>query len=141
MPVTSKATTTWTGDLTDGSGAVEFVSSRIGTYPINWKARSKGADATTTPEELIAAAHASCFSMALSNALAQNGTPAGTLTTTAAVAFVPGEGIKSSELNLKAEVEGLDAETFADIAEDAKKNCPVSQALAGIEITLNAQLV
>ena len=69
MPVTSKATTTWTGDLTDGSGAVEFVSSRIGTYPINWKARSKGADATTTPEELIAAAHASCFSMALSNAL------------------------------------------------------------------------
>jgi osmotically inducible protein OsmC len=141
MPITSKATTTWTGDLKDGSGAVEFVSSHIGTYPINWKTRSAGGDDTTTPEELIAAAHASCFSMALSAALAENGTPAGTLTTTAAAGFVAGKGITSSHLNLKAEVAGIDADSFADIAAEAKKNCPVSQALSGIEITLDAQLL
>lgn len=141
MPKTSKATTTWTGDLADGSGAVEFVSSKIGTYPVNWTARTQGEDAVTTPEELIAAAHASCFSMALTNALSENGTPPGTLTTTATVGFVPGKGITGSALSLKAEIEGLDAETFASIAEEAKKNCPVSQALAGIEITLDAKLV
>lgn len=140
MSATSKATTTWTGNLADGSGAVEFDSSHLGTFNVNWKARTEGSDATTTPEELIAAAHASCFSMALSNALTENGTPPGTLTTNAAVGFSPAAGITGSKLSVRAEVPGLDAETFADIAEDAKKNCPVSQALAGIEITLEAVL-
>jgi osmotically inducible protein OsmC len=140
MSLTSKATTTWTGTLAKGSGAVEFTSSKIGTYPINWNARTAGEDAVTTPEELIAAAHASCFSMALSNALEQNGTPAGTLYTTAEVGFTPGTGITGSHLHLKAEVEGLSNEDFQKVAEDAKKNCPVSQALAGIEITLTAEL-
>lgn len=140
MPVTNTATTTWHGSLFEGSGQVAFDTSHLGTFPINWKARSEGSDATTTPEELIAAAHASCFSMALSNGLAKNGTPAEELVTSAAVGFEPGKGITGSRLTLKAVVPGLSEEDFQKIAADAKANCPVSQALAGIEITLEATL-
>lgn len=140
MSVTSEATTTWTGSLTEGSGTVQFSSSHLGTFPIDWKARSEGSDTTTTPEELIAAAHASCFSMALSNALAQNGTPPERVNTTASVTFKPGTGITGSHLNVNASVPGLSAERFQEIAEDAKTGCPVSQALAGVDITLEASL-
>jgi osmotically inducible protein OsmC len=140
MPVTSEATTTWTGSLAEGSGTVAFSSSNLGTFPINWKARSEGSDTTTTPEELIAAAHASCFSMALSHALSENGTPPERVNTSASVTFKPGVGISGSHLNVNAVVPGLTPEAFQEIANEAKTGCPVSQALAGIEITLEATL-
>ncbi|GAB3599793.1 OsmC family peroxiredoxin [Microbacterium tumbae] len=140
MPVTSEAATTWTGSLAEGSGTVSFSSSHLGTFPIDWKARSEGSDTTTTPEELIAAAHASCFSMALSHALSENGTPPDRVNTTASVTFKPGTGITGSHLNVNATVPGLTPEQFQEIAEGAKTGCPVSQALAGIEITLEATL-
>ncbi|MER7798116.1 OsmC family peroxiredoxin [Microbacterium sp. NPDC096154] len=139
MTVTSEATTAWTGSLAEGSGTVSFASG-IGAFPINWKARSEGSDSNTTPEELIAAAHASCFSMALSHALSGNGTPPEKLDTAASVTFKPGTGITGSHLNVNAVVPGLDAEKFQQIAEEAKAGCPVSQALAGIDITLEATL-
>ena len=140
MTVTSEATTVWKGGLIDGSGQVTFQSSGIGTFDLNWKARSEGSTSVTTPEELIAAAHSSCFSMAFSLALAQNGTPPESIDTTASVTFTPGTGITGSHLNVNAVVPGLDREDFDRIAADAKVNCPVSQALAGIEITLEATL-
>lgn len=140
MPVTSEATTTWTGSLMEGSGTVAFSSSNLGTFPIDWKARSEGSDTTTTPEELIAAAHASCFSMALSHALSENGTPPERVNTSASVTFKPGTGITGSHLNVNAVVPGLSPEDFQRIAGEAKTGCPVSQALAGIDITLEATL-
>ncbi|QNA92447.1 MULTISPECIES: OsmC family peroxiredoxin [unclassified Microbacterium] len=140
MPVTSEAASTWTGSLMEGSGTVAFSSSHLGTFPLNWKARSEGSDTTTTPEELIAAAHASCFSMALSHALAENGTPPERVNTTASVTFKPGVGITGSHLNVNASVPNLTPEAFQEIANGAKTGCPVSQALAGIEITLEATL-
>ncbi|HBS73811.1 MAG TPA: peroxiredoxin, partial [Microbacterium sp.] len=135
MTVTSEATTAWKGSLTDGEGTVSLVSSGAASLPVNWKARSEGSTSTTTPEELIAAAHASCFSMALSHALAGNGTPPESVDTTASVTFQPGTGITGSHLNVNAVVPGMDADAFARIAEEAKTGCPVSQALAGIDIT------
>ncbi|MDF2508329.1 MAG: peroxiredoxin [Microbacterium sp.] len=140
MPVTSEAASTWTGSLMEGSGTVAFSSSNLGTFPINWKARSEGSDTTTTPEELIAAAHSACFSMALSHALAENGTPPERVNTTASVTFKPGVGITGSHLNVNATVPNITPEAFQEIAADAKNGCPVSQALAGIEITLEATL-
>jgi len=140
MTVTSEATTAWKGALFDGSGEVSLVSSGLGTYPVNWKARSEGSTSVTTPEELIAAAHSSCFSMALSLALAENGTPPESIDTTASVTFKPGTGITGSHLNVNAVVPGLEPEDFERIAQGAKVGCPVSQALAGIEITLEATL-
>lgn len=140
MSITSEATTAWKGGLADGAGTVSFVSSGQGPFDVNWKARSEGSTSVTTPEELIAAAHASCFSMALSNALGENGTPPSSVDATASVTFTPGTGITGSHLNVNAVVPGLDAADFERIAQEAKTGCPVSQALAGIEITLEASL-
>ncbi|MBW9093632.1 OsmC family peroxiredoxin [Microbacterium jejuense] len=140
MTVTSEAKSTWKGSLFDGAGEVSLASSGAGTFAVNWKARSEGSTSVTTPEELIAAAHASCFNMALSNALAENGTPPEQVDTTASVTFKPGTGITGSHLNVNAVVPGLSAEDFERIAQGAKAGCPVSQALAGIEITLEATL-
>ncbi|TQJ32490.1 OsmC family peroxiredoxin [Microbacterium sp. SLBN-146] len=140
MTVTSEATTAWNGSLFEGSGDVRLVSSGQGPFDVNWKARSEGSASVTTPEELIAAAHSSCFSMALANALSENGTPPTSIDTTASVTFKPGTGITGSHLNVNATVPGLDATDFERIAQAAKSGCPVSQALAGIEITLEATL-
>lgn len=140
MAVTSEAATAWKGSLFEGSGEVTFTSSGIGTFDVNWKARSEGSSSVTTPEELLAGAHSACFSMALSNALADNGTPPESVDTTASITFKPGTGITGSHLNVNAVVPGLDEETFQKIAADAKANCPVSQALSGIDITLEATL-
>ena len=140
MSVTSEATTSWKGSLVEGSGEVALESSNQGPFAVNWKARSEGSTSVTTPEELLGAAHSACFSMALSHALSQNGTPPTSVDTTASVTFVPGKGISGSHLNVNAVVPGLSAEDFARIAEEAKAGCPVSQALAGIEITLEATL-
>ncbi|MGN6218793.1 MAG: OsmC family peroxiredoxin [Microbacterium sp.] len=140
MTVTSEAKSTWKGSLFEGAGEVSLASSGAGTFAVNWKARSEGSTSVTTPEELIAAAHASCFNMALSNALAENGTPPEQVDTTASVTFKPGTGITGSHLNVNAVVPGLSPEDFERIAQGAKAGCPVSQALAGVEITLEATL-
>jgi osmotically inducible protein OsmC len=138
MTVTSKSHTTWSGDLPSGSGHTSLVSSGVAEFDINWKSRSTGGGSAVTPEELLAAAHSSCYAMALSNGLGENGTPATDLNVDAVVAFQPGEGVKSSALTVVATVPGLTAEQFAVFAEDAKANCPVSQALAGVDITLES---
>ncbi len=140
MSVTSEASTRWKGNLAEGAGEVALESSNQGPLAVNWKARSEGSTAVTTPEELLAAAHSSCFSMALSHALTQNGTPPESVETTASVTFIPGTGITGSHLNVNAVVPGLGADDFARIANEAKTGCPVSAALAGVEITLEATL-
>jgi len=140
MSVTSEATTSWKGSLSEGAGEIALESSNQGPFAVNWKARSEGSTSITTPEELIAAAHSSCFSMALSHALSENGTPPQSVETTASVTFMPGKGISGSHLNVNAVVPGLSDEDFQRIAGEAKTGCPVSQALAGVEITLEATL-
>ena len=140
MATTRNATTHWEGSLFEGAGNVTLDSSGIGTYDVTWASRAEDANGKTSPEELIAAAHSACFSMALSNGLAQAGTPPTSLDTSAAVDFVPGTGITGIKLTVKGVVEGMSAEDFVAAAEDAKANCPVSQALTGTTITLDASL-
>jgi osmotically inducible protein OsmC len=140
MALTSTATAHWEGSLFEGKGSVNLDSSHLGSFDINWKARSEGQDSTTTPEELLGAAHAACFSMAFSNGLAKAGTPPTALNTTADVTFVPGTGITGIKLTVRGDVPGISAEDFASAAADAKANCPVSKALAGVDITLDAAL-
>jgi lipoyl-dependent peroxiredoxin len=134
------AHTVWEGELIKGSGIVTFDSSGIGDYPVSWASRAEQADGKTSPEELIAAAHSSCFSMALSHGLTGAGTPPTRLETQAEVTFQPGEGITGIHITVRGEVPGLDEEGFVAAAEDAKVNCPVSQALTGTTITLSAGL-
>ncbi|MFE8977462.1 OsmC family protein [Streptomyces cyaneofuscatus] len=140
MATTRHAHTDWEGNLLDGKGVVTFDSSGIGGYPVSWPSRSEQANGKTSPEELIAAAHSSCFSMALSHGLAQAGTPSTRLRTKADVTFQPGTGITGIHLTVVGEVPGLDEDAFVKAAEDAKANCPVSQALTGTTITLSASL-
>lgn len=140
MATTRTATTRWEGSLTEGSGTVTLESSGIGSYDVSWPARAEEPGGKTSPEELIAAAHSSCFSMALSGALAKQGTPPTSLDTRADVTFQPGEGITGVHITVVGTVEGMDAEAFQEAAEGAKKNCPVSQALTGTTITLEASL-
>ena len=140
MSVTSEATSIWQGSLAAGSGTVNLDSSGSGTFEVNWKARSEGSSTTTTPEELLAAAHAACFSMALSNALTSNGTPPESIQATASVTFKPGTGITGSHLLVNAIVPGLSPADFDRLANDAKTNGPVSRALTGVAITLEATL-
>ena len=130
----------WEGSLLEGQGEVELVSSGVGSFETSWPARAEAANGKTSPEELIAAAHSTCFSMALSHALAGAGTPPTTVDTRADVTFQPGEGITGIKLTVTAVVPGIDAEQFEAAAQDAKANCPVSQALTGTTITLDATL-
>ena len=134
-----KATTVWSGPLLTGAGAVSLESSGIGTYDVTWASRAEDPNGRTSPEELIAAAHSSCFSMAFSARLANNETPPERLETTAVVTFIPGTGITKSALTVVATIPGIDEATFQELAQDAKANCPVSQALS-VEITLDATL-
>jgi osmotically inducible protein OsmC len=136
MATTRNARAHWEGTLLEGQGTVEMTSSGIGTYPITWASRAESANGRTSPEELIAAAHASCFSMALSNGLAKSGNTAIELNTSVEVDFQPGVGITESRITVSGNAEGLDAEGFKAAAEDAKANCPVSKALAAVPITL-----
>lgn len=133
------ASTVWTGTLFEGSGTVNFDSSGIGTYDVSWPARTEEPGGKTSPEELIAAAHSSCYSMAFSNMLAKNETPADKLETSAVVTFVPGTGITKSAITVVGTVPGIDEAKFVELAEEAKAGCPVSGALS-IEITLDAKL-
>ena len=144
MATDRRADVQWTGSLLEGSGTItKTTSGAIGVQPVSWAARSEDARAgETSPEELIAAAHASCFSMALSAGLAKAGTPPERLQTSATVTFQPGEGITKIALTVEGTVPGIEAAAFGEAAQAAKENCPVSKALASVpEITLEAQLL
>jgi len=138
MAAVSSAHTWWSGDLANGSGATKVVSSAIAEVPITWTARAEGSATVTTPEELLAAAHASCFSMALSSELGKNGTPAMRLDVDVAVTFVPGTGITTSVITVAGKVPGVTVEEFEGFAARAKDGCPISKALTGVEISLGS---
>lgn len=141
MALKSTGRTHWTGDLFNGSGVTSLESGAAAPMQVTWKARAEEHGGLTSPEELIAAAHASCYSMAFSNTLAKNDTPPTTIDVEATATFVPGEGITSMELSMTASVDGIEESTFQELAQAAKDGCPVSQALAGnVPITLTASL-
>ncbi|WP_026819617.1 OsmC family protein [Arthrobacter castelli] len=140
MATTRSAHTVWSGDLPTGSGQVSLDTSGVGTYDVTWKARAEEADGKTSPEELIAAAHSSCFSMAFSAALKEEGKTPERVETKADVSFQPGEGITGIHLTMSANVPGLSNEDFQRVADGAKTGCPVSAALKGTTITLDATL-
>jgi lipoyl-dependent peroxiredoxin len=140
MAVESKAEATWRGDLMGGSGTVRVASGAFAEQALTWRARAESRDAGTSPEELIAAAHAGCFAMALSFGLAQAGHAPERLDTSARVGFQPGDGITGIHLTVEGRVPGLDEEGFRQAAEAAKAGCPVSKALAAVPITLEASL-
>lgn len=140
MATTRSAHTGWVGDLPTGAGQVTLDTSGLGTYDVTWKARTEEAEGKTSPEELIAAAHSACFAMAFSHELAGAGHAADYVNTSAAVEFVPGKGITKSHLTLAAKIPGISQEEFDTIANGAKAGCPVSVALGGLEITLEATL-
>ncbi|HXA62339.1 MAG TPA: OsmC family protein [Streptosporangiaceae bacterium] len=131
----------WEGPLLSGKGKVSLDSSKAGKFDVTWASRAEQPEGRTSPEELIAAAHSTCYSMALSHGLAQAGTPPETVDTKADVTFQPGEGITGIHLTVRATVPGLSAADFERAAQDAKSNCPVSKALTGTTITLDAALV
>ncbi|WP_019633912.1 OsmC family protein [Actinomadura atramentaria] len=141
MATTRTANAHWEGPLLGGQGTVSLDSSGIGEYDVTWASRAEDPAGRTSPEELIAAAHSTCFSMALSHALAGAGTPPEAVDTKADVTFQPGEGITGVHLTVRASVPGLSAADFEKAAQDAKAGCPVSKALAGTTITLDAALV
>ncbi|RFU85801.1 OsmC family peroxiredoxin [Streptomyces triticagri] len=140
MATTRSAHTVWNGNLLEGQGKVAFDSSGVGQFPVSWPSRAEEANGKTSPEELIAAAHSSCFSMALSAGLTKAGTPPTKLVTQAEVTFQPGTGITGIHLSVEGDVPGLDEDGFLEAAQGAKANCPVSQALSGTDITLSAKL-
>ena len=142
MATERHAEVTWNGSLIDGNGRIDSsTSGLLDSQPLTWKARAEDGPNGTSPEDLIAAAHAGCFAMALSHGLAEGGTPADELKTSATVTFQPGEGITKISLRVRGRVPGIDDAGFQKAAEDAKENCPVSKALAAVpEITLEAEL-
>jgi len=145
MP-TRTARTAWTGTLQEGSGQVELTSSKVGTYDVSFPKRAaEDADGTTSPEELIAAAHAACYAMQLSANIGEAGGTPQSLDVTADVSLGPDEDkggfkITGIKLTVRGEVEGLDEKGFAEAADKAKSGCPVSKALAAVDITLDAAL-
>lgn len=141
MALKSTGRTHWEGTLFEGEGTASLESGAAGPMQVTWKARAEDHGGLTSPEELIAAAHSSCYSMAFSNMLAKNDTPATSLDVTATATFVPGEGITTMELTVAGDVDGITDEKFQERAAAAKDGCPVSQALAGnVEISLEASL-
>jgi osmotically inducible protein OsmC len=142
MATDRSAQTVWQGDLLNGSGTIQPVpSGAFGPLDVSWASRTEEPNGKTSPEELIAAAWSACFAMALSSGLAKSGNPPEKLETSATLTFQPGEGISRGVLTVRGTVPGLDAAGFQAAAEDAKSNCPVSQALTGIpDITLDAEL-
>lgn len=140
MSVTRNARTRWTGDLQNGGGTTSFVSSGLPDTPVTWASRANEPEGKTSPEELIAAAHASCYSMALSAGLGKAGYTADEIVTEAGVDFKPGTGITGIALTVRATIPGIGAEEFDEIAAATKDGCPVSQALKSVPITLEATL-
>jgi lipoyl-dependent peroxiredoxin len=142
MTVEKQAHVEWSGDLESGEGTIDRVGSgAFGPLAVSWAARTGDEGSRTSPEELIAAAHASCFSMALSGALAKQGTPPERMSVSATVTFVPGTGITTSVIDVEGVVRGIDEAAFREAAEGAKEGCPVSKALKGnVELSVNARL-
>jgi len=137
------AKVSWSGNLLSGTGKIEFTGSgALAGADMTWASRSEpDEDGRTSPEELIAAAHASCFSMALSHGLAQAGTPPDRLNVQATSTFVPGTGITAMKLDVTGRVPGMDEAAFEEAARNAAENCPVSQALKGnVDISVDAHL-
>ena len=141
MATTSSAKTVWEGDLAKGSGTTTPDSGAFDTVEVSWASRTERAAGKTSPEELLAAAHASCYCMALSHELGEAGTPPERLEAEASVDFVPGEGVKSSHITVRGRVPGIDQVTFTKAAVSAGQNCPISGALTGnIDISVEATL-
>jgi len=141
MAAESSASTVWEGDLAHGSGVTTPASGAFHPVDVTWGSRTSRSAGKTSPEELLASAHASCYCMALSHELGEAGTPPDRLEATATVAFVPGEGVKSSHIVVSGRVPAIDQETFAAAAAGAGEGCPISGALKGnIEITVDATL-
>jgi osmotically inducible protein OsmC len=144
--VSRTARTAWNGTLQEGTGRTELASSGLGTFDVSWPKRaSETADGSTSPEELIAAAHASCFAMAFSGAVASAGGTPNSVDVTADVSFGPdkergGFQISGIHLTVRADVGGLDEAEFQKVADGAKAGCPVSKALTGTTITMDAAL-
>jgi len=141
MAAISRADAIWKGDLTSGSGRVKVASGALDEFPVSWASRAESQHGKTSPEELIAAAHAACYSMAFSNGLSKAGHKVEELKTSAAVTFVPGTGITTVELSVRGRVTGIDEAEFQKLAGEAKDGCPVSKALHGnVELKLEARL-
>jgi osmotically inducible protein OsmC len=145
MAITRFAEAVWNGDLLTGSGSINYVTSGAFTrLPVTWASRTEQHDGRTSPEELVASAHASCFSMAFSAGLARNGTPATKLDVKCVVTFDKtdaGWRITTSALTVRGTVEGIDNATFVELANAAKDGCPISSALKGnVELTVDAAL-
>jgi lipoyl-dependent peroxiredoxin len=141
MAAISRADAVWEGDLTNGKGRVKVASGTFSEFPVTWSERADRTHGGTSPEELLAAAHAACYSMALSNGLAKAGHHPERLNTTAEVEFVPGKGIVSSTITVRGHIHGLSAADFQKLAAEAKDGCPVSQALKGnVQLNLKAEL-
>jgi osmotically inducible protein OsmC len=144
MPMAERtATTAWDGDLAHGNGMVNCASVALRDLPVTWASRTQRSEGKTSPEELIAAAHSSCFSMALSNELTQAGSPPEHLDVTAKVTLDQQDGaptVTTSELTVSGRVPGIDQSAFERAAEQAAKNCPVSRALAGVTISVAPML-
>lgn len=138
MAAVSRADVVWEGDLMNGKGRVKVASGTFPEFPVTWANRAERAHGTS-PEELLAAAHAACFSMAFSNGLAKAGHHPERLNTTAEVEFVPGTGITTITLSVKGHIHGLSDAEFQKLANEAKEGCPVSKALKGVDIRLKAE--
>jgi lipoyl-dependent peroxiredoxin len=140
MTVESNATATWEGDLAGGQGTVHPASGAFPDLSLTWHRRAESREVGTSPEELVAAAHASCFAMALAHGLATAGFPPKHLDTSARVTFGAAEGISAIHLTVKGKVPGIDGAVFSAAVDDAKANCPISKALAAVPITAEATL-
>jgi osmotically inducible protein OsmC len=141
MAATSRADAVWNGDLISGSGRVKVASGALDEFPVSWASRAESQRGKTSPEELIAAAHSACYSMAFSNGLSKAGHKVEQLNTTAEVVFVPGTGITTVTLTVRGRVVGIDDAQFQKLAEEAKEGCPVSKALHGnVDLKLEAKL-
>ena len=139
MAATSSASTVWEGDLAQGSGVTTPASGAFDAIDVSWASRTQRAAGKTSPEELLAAAHASCYCMQLAHELAEAGTPPRRLDATATVEFEPGEGVRYSNIAVRGAVDGIDEETFAAAAASAGENCPISGALS-VQVTVEASL-
>jgi lipoyl-dependent peroxiredoxin len=141
MAAESRATTVWEGSLEKGRGTTSTTSETLRHVEVTWQRRVERTEDTTSPEELLAAAHSACYCMALSHTLSQEGHEPARLEASAVVSFVPGEGVKSSHITLRGRVEGIDQAAFEEAARDAGENCPISGALRGnVDIQVDATL-
>src|SRR6266404_3010629 len=141
MAAVSRADAVWEGDLATGKGRVKVASGTFGEFPVTWASRAERTHGGTSPEELLAAAHAACFSMAFSNGLAKAGHTPERLDTRVEIEFVPGTGITTSTITVRGHIHGISNDDFQKLAKEAEEGCPVSKAMHGnVELRLHATL-